>query len=65
MTKIKPKCCVVNARDFDREQLNETMKNADKGNTPAMLDLIMHNQSVINWRLCTLSKKGRKKKKKV
>ena len=53
MAEVKYK--KVTFPNFSEEEVNKTMKNVgEKGNIPAYLDLIMHNQGVINEKLNTL-----------
>ena len=47
----------VISRNFDREQMNELTEKMKSGNIPAYLEIIMHNQLVLNEKLNKLLKR--------
>ena len=48
---------MIIARNMSEEELNKTMKWAEKGNFPAKIEILMHNQRIINDKLNKLLKK--------
>jgi hypothetical protein len=71
MAKKELKYSNVVARNFTKEQVEEQIKFAEDGNLFAMLEIIIHNQLVLSWKLDKVknylnkgsNKKGKKTKK--
>lgn len=63
MTKLgkkidKPKCNFIIVPDFSEEDLKSREKDwVKKGNIPAAIELILHNQFIINTKLNRLLEK--------
>ena len=53
--KIKPKFCLVVSPNNTEKELDQLAKLVDKGDLQSMLELIMHNQSILNYKLDKLS----------
>jgi hypothetical protein len=51
MKPIKPKVNLLIFRDSKKDKMEETIKRADEGCIPFILDIIMHNQAVLNYKL--------------
>ena len=50
MKKLPPKYKMVQYFDYSAEEAKEIEKNIKKGNIPAILDLVLHNQGLLNWK---------------